>query len=126
MKAAGILMAHAVAGWALCGATMGVGMAATTLSAAILVHLVAAPVFFAAIGWVYFRWFAFTGPLSTAAAFTAIVIALDVVVVALAIQGSFAMFRSVAGTWLPFALIFLATWLTGRLAAGRAARATGA
>jgi hypothetical protein len=26
------------------------------------------------------------------------------------------MFRSVLGTWLPFALIFLSTWLTGVVA----------
>jgi hypothetical protein len=36
-----------------------------------------------------------------------------VFVVALLVEKSFDMFRSVLGTWLPFALIFLATWLTG-------------
>ena len=51
-----------------------------------------------------------------AAMFVAIVIFLDVFVIALLIERSFEMFRSVLGTWLPFALIFLATWLTGMVA----------
>ena len=35
--------------------------------------------------------------------------------VAMLIEGSFAMFASVTGTWLPFLLIFMATHLTGRV-----------
>lgn len=38
---------------------------------------------------------------------------LDVFVVALLVEKSFDMFRSVLGTWLSFALIFLPTWFTG-------------
>ncbi len=33
------------------------------------------------------------------------------------IRGSFEMFGSILGTWLPFALIFTASYLTGRLCA---------
>ena len=54
-------------------------------------------------------------PLPTAIAFTAIVVVLDAVVVAGLIQRDFGMFASVFGTWLPFALIFLATWATGAI-----------
>ena len=39
-----------------------------------------------------------------------IIIALDALVVAPLFERSFAMFRSVIGTWLPFATIFLASW----------------
>ncbi|MGP0059409.1 MAG: hypothetical protein ACLPID_09005 [Beijerinckiaceae bacterium] len=60
-----------------------------------------------------FARFAFTSRLATAASFLAIVIALDVFVVALLIERSFAMFENVLGTWLPFALIFAATWTVG-------------
>ena len=113
LKATSIFLAHAAVGWALCGATMGVGMAVTSLSTALIVHLVAAPMFFILISWAYFRWFAFTSPLQTATVFMAIVIFLDVFVVALLIERNFAMFSSDMGTWLPFLLIFLATYLTG-------------
>ena len=67
------------------------------------------------VSWVYFRWFGFAGTLQTATAFMAIVIFLDIFFVAMLIEGSFAMFASVTGTWLPFLLIFMATHLTGRV-----------
>jgi hypothetical protein len=42
---------------------------------------------------------------------------MDVLVVALMIERSFEMFASPLGTWIPFALIFLSSWITGILAA---------
>jgi hypothetical protein len=48
--------------------------------------------------------------LPRAAVMTGVVMALDVFVVAPLFEGSYAMFRSVIGTWLPFAAIFLASW----------------
>ncbi len=108
-----VIALHAVAGWALCGATIGVARKTTTLHTALILHAVAAPVIFAIVSAIYFHWFGGTGPVVTAAIFVAIVILLDAIVVAPMIERSFAMFRSVLGTWLPFALIFLSTWLTG-------------
>lgn len=52
-------------------------------------------------------------PLPTAVAMTAIVAVLDATIVAGLLEGSYAMFASTAGTWLPFALMFLAIWVTG-------------
>lgn len=104
---------HAAVGWGLCGATVGVGRKVTTLRNALIAHVIAAPIIFVAVSVVYFRWFGSTSPTTTAAIFLAIVVFLDVFVVALLVEKSFDMFRSVLGTWLPFALIFLATWLTG-------------
>lgn len=49
----------------------------------------------------------------TAAAFTGFVVAVDFLLVALVILRSLDMFASPLGTWIPFALIFAATWLTG-------------
>ncbi len=60
-----ILLAHAFVGWALCGATMGIGMAITTLNNALIVHAIAAPIFFACISLVYFRYFNYTSPFRT-------------------------------------------------------------
>jgi hypothetical protein len=116
-----ILLAHAFVGWMLCAATMGIGMAVTSLNNALIVHAVAAPVFFAGISLVYFRKFNYTKPLQTALVFIAFVIAMDFFVVAMLINRSFEMFTSLLGTWIPFALIFTSTYLTGILV-GRKSR----
>ena len=91
----------------LCGATIGLGRKLTTLRSALIAHAIAAPLLFAIVSVLYFRWFDGTGPAATAAVFVVIVFLLDVFVVALLVERSFAMFRSVLGTWLPFAPIFL-------------------
>jgi hypothetical protein len=108
-----ILLAHAAVGWALCFATIGIGMAVTTETTALVVHAIAAPVYFAGISAFYHTRFGFTAPLPTAAAFTGFVVAVDFLLVALVILGSLDMFGSLLGTWIPFALIFMAAWLTG-------------
>ena len=110
---AAIVFAHAFFSWMVCGAIVGIGMAVTTPSNALVAHAIGAPVFFAITTCVYYRYFGFTSPLQTAVIFLGIVIFLDVFIVALLIEKSFAMFTSVLGTWLTFILIFSATWLTG-------------
>jgi hypothetical protein len=114
-KGIAIVVAHGLAGWALCGATMGVGMAVTTLRHALIIHAVAAPVVFAVVSFVYFRHFSLWSPLRTASAFLSVVIAMDLFVVGLLIERSFKMFASLLGTWLPFVLIFVSSWWTGSL-----------
>ena len=110
-----IIFAHAFLGWALCAATMGIGMAVTTLENTLIIHSIAAPIFFAGVSLVYFRKFNFTSPLQTALIFVLFVIAMDFFVVAMLINRSFEMFTSLLGTWIPFGLIFLSTWITGLL-----------
>ncbi len=107
------LIVHAAVGWALCGATVGIGRRLTTLRNALIAHAIAAPLIFVVVSGIYFRWFGSTGPAATAVMFLVIIGFLDVLIVALLVEKSFDMFRSFLGTWLPFALIFLATWLTG-------------
>ena len=109
-----IILIHAFIGWTLCAATMGVGMAVTSVNNALIIHAIAAPIFFAIVSLVYFRKFNFTTPLQTAAIFIAFVIAMDFFVVAMLINRSFEMFASLLDTWIPFALIFASTYLTGR------------
>ena len=108
-----VIMIHAFTGWALCAATMGVGMALTSLETTLIIHAIAAPVFFAGVSWVYFRKFSYTAPLQTALIFMGFVITVDFFVVALLINRSLEMFASLLGTWIPFALIFTSTYLTG-------------
>jgi multisubunit Na+/H+ antiporter MnhC subunit len=109
----GTILAHALVGWALCAATIGIGMAVTTVNNALIIHAIGAPIYFSAVSYYYFRKFGYTKPLPTALVFIAVVIGMDFFLVALVINRSLAMFGSLLGTWIPFALIFLSTYLTG-------------
>jgi menaquinone-dependent protoporphyrinogen oxidase len=111
------LLAHGVVGWALCALTMAALVGLLPLTAALVSHALVAPLFFFALARHYFRARGAREPLSAAITWTATVMLLDLIVVAGIAQRSLAMFASVAGTWLPFALIFLATWATGSLMA---------
>jgi len=62
---------------------------------------------------IYFKKINYTTPLQTAMVFVGFVIEVDFFVVALLINRSLEMFTSLLGTWLPFALIFVSTYLTG-------------
>ncbi len=112
-KGAATAFIHGLAGWALCAATMGVGMKVTTLRAALIIHVFAAPAIFTALSLSYFHRVSSWSPLRAAAAFLGVVVAMDVLIVALVIERSFEMFGSILGTWLPFVLIFISTWCTG-------------
>lgn len=79
----------------------------------LILHAMVAPIALAGLSWFYFTRFAHTRPLATALLFLAIVVALDVFVVALLIERSVAMFASALGTWAPLLLIFTSTWATG-------------
>ena len=113
VKQIAIIFGHAFVGWALCAATMGIGMAITSLQNTLIAHAIGAPIFFAVVSLVYFRKFNYTAPLQTALIFVGFVITVDFFVVALLINKSLEMFASLLGTWIPFALIFTSTYLTG-------------
>ncbi|WP_212524530.1 hypothetical protein [Actibacterium sp. MT2.3-13A] len=116
-----ILLAFAVAVWAFCGAIMGLGRAVTTLETTLLLHAIGAPLAAAVAAWGFQRLRGGVAPVSVAAAFVATALFLDAFLVAPVFEGSFEMFRSVIGLWLPQALIFLAAW-----GAGNAGRRTSA
>lgn len=97
---------------------MAAGTSLLTPANALIANAIAAPIVFAAVAWVYFRYFGYTTPLQTAGFFLAVVVVMDVLVVALLVEQSFAMFTSFVETWLPLALIFAATYLTGRFMSG--------
>jgi hypothetical protein len=123
-KGVAVAVTYGFVGWVLCGVTVSVGMKVTTLEAALILHAVAAPVIFTSVSLVYFRRLGSLSPLRTATTFLGVVVAMDVLVVALLIQRSSEMFASILGIWLPFLLIFVSTWWTGlavRHAAHRAA-----
>ncbi|HXV98897.1 MAG TPA: hypothetical protein VEC93_10785 [Anaerolineae bacterium] len=108
-----VVAAHALMLWVLCGVLMFAGMSLVPLDYALVIHAIGAPIITILISWVYFKQFHYTTPLVTAFLFVGIVIFMDFFVVALLIEQSFAMFASFIGTWLPFALIFMATYGAG-------------
>jgi hypothetical protein len=110
-----IILAHALVGWALCGAIIWIGMAITSMENTLIIHAIGAPVIFGAIASIYFRAFNYTTPLQTAIVFVSVVVFMDFFAVALLIEKSFEMFASLLGTWIPWALIFTSTYLTGLL-----------
>ncbi len=114
---------YGIVGWALCALTMTALLAIAPLGLAIAVHAVAAPLWFALLSARYHRADGARSAAGTAAAWTVIVAALDAVVVAGAVQHSVVLLTSVAGFWLPLALIFVASWLAGALTEMRPAPA---
>ena len=119
-----IILAHGLVGWALCGAIIWIGVAVTSMQNTLILHAIGAPIIFGAIASIYFRAFNYTTPLQTAIAFVSVVVFMDFFVVALLIEKSFEMFASLLGTWIPWALIFASTYLTGLFVTKRAETTT--
>ncbi len=114
-----IILLHAFVGWALCGAIIAVGKQVTSMETTLVLHAIGAPVIFAVLSFFYVKKFSFTSPLQTATFFLLFVAFMDLFVVALFIERSFEMFGNILGTWIPFALIFLSTYLTAAYAKKR-------
>ena len=104
---------HAFVGWVFCAATMGIGMATTSLQNALVIHAVAAPIIFSVVSLSYFKRPDSWSPLAGAIVFVVFVIVVDFFLVALVINRSLEMFTSLLGTWIPFGLIFASTYVTG-------------
>jgi hypothetical protein len=114
-----IILALGLVGWALCGAIIWIGMAFMPMETTLILHAIGAPIIFGIISAIYFKAFNYTTPLRTAIVFVSIVVFMDVFLVALLIERSFEMFASLIGTWIPWALIFASTYLTGLYATRR-------
>ncbi len=109
------IIIHAFIGWALCTASMVTGMATTTIENALIIHAIGAPVIFTAVSLSYFSKYNYTSPLKTGLIFVGFVIFMDFFLVSMIVMRSFEMFASLLGTWIPFALIFTSTFVTGTL-----------
>jgi hypothetical protein len=117
-----ILVVHALVGWAICGGTIGLGRQAMSMEATLIVHAALAPLAFGLLSWHYARRFPQVAPATTSLTMLGVVIGLDALVVAPFMEHSYAMFRSVLGTWIPFALIFVASFVVSRAVRGGAER----
>ena len=63
---------------------------------------------------IYFKKFNYTSPILTAIIFVGFIILMDLLVITPLVEKSFEMFGSIIGTWIPFGLIFVSTYLTGK------------
>jgi signal transduction histidine kinase len=108
---------YGVVGWALCAATMFALQRTMPMTSAFALHALAAPAIFALLSQRYFRARGARAPLPTALALSALVALLDATVVAQGLLHSLVMLTSFVGTWLPLALIFVVTWVTGTIMA---------
>jgi hypothetical protein len=115
-----IVLVFAVAVWAFCGAIMGIGPQVMSIDTTLIVHAIGGPIGAAIATFFYFRFFGDISPLALAAAFVGVALTLDFFVVSPLFVGNYGMFASPLGLWIPMALIFAATWLTGSFAANRA------
>ncbi len=104
------------AGWLMCAAIMVVGRMYLPMWNTLILHAIGAPITFAVLSAIYFERFGFTSPLRTAVIFATIVVGIETCVVAPVLVGDFSMFGDALKTWIPFALIFAATYLTGLVA----------
>ncbi len=110
---------HGVVGWAICGATVAVGRLVVSMQTTLIVHAVVAPLAFGLLTWHHFSDSPGSSPRSVALSMAGIVVGLDALFVAPVLERSYEMFRSVLGTWIPFGSILAASYLAGRMSAGR-------
>ena len=96
--------------WGACGGVIAMGRRIWSLRTTLYVHLVLAPSFAYLLSTLHRLLFPGFDHLLRAGVMTAVVVVLDVLVVAPLFERSFAMFRSLLGTWIPVGAIFLASW----------------
>jgi hypothetical protein len=109
------LMGFSLAGWVVCGATIGLGRQVLPMQVTLIVHAIVAPVAFWLLAWRYSRRFPAVSAKQVSGTMLGLVVALDALLVAPFIEHSYAMFQSWLGTWLPFALIAVAAYLGSRI-----------
>jgi hypothetical protein len=105
-----------------CGLVFALARAAFGVDAAVVIHLLAAPVIGAVVTRLLWAHPRHPGVLATAATLAGTAALLDAIVVAPFLERSFAMFASPAGTWVPLALILAASAATAALLSRAAAR----
>ena len=88
----------------------------------LLVHAIVAPLVFALLSMHFFRRYPAASPLGTSLGFVGIAVGLDAFVVAPLVERSYTMFTSPLGTWIPFASIWLSSFLVGHACRQRQAR----
>jgi hypothetical protein len=113
MKKLSVVLLYSFLGWAVCAAIMGIGMAFWPMNIVLIIHAMGGPLAFALLSYHYHRHFRYTEPLITALVFVSFIALMDFFLVALVILKSLDMFKSLLGTWIPFGLIFISSYIVG-------------
>ncbi len=113
LKKVCVTAVFALIGWGICGAIINIGRSTIGTDATLIVHAIAVPIVFGALSFLYHRYFHFTRPVLTGLIFMLSAMLLDAGIIAPLAEKSYVMFTSILGTWIPFGLIFLATFLVG-------------
>jgi hypothetical protein len=108
-----IVLLHAFTGWGISGAILVIGWKITSLSSALIMHAILAPILYGIIAWGYFSRFAFTKPLPTALIFLGTVFLMDTGIMGLFVENGFTIFVRSWSTWIAFAMIFAVTYQVG-------------
>ena len=108
-----IAVPFAVLVWANCGAIMGVGPQLMSMETTLIVHAIGGPLGAAIATLTYNRFFGYLAPVNLAVLFVGTALMLDALLVSPFFVGDYGMFASPFGLWVPMALIFGVTWLTG-------------
>ena len=115
MKRTLLFLLFAFIGWAVCGGMVMGGRLIMSMQTTLIVHATGAPVVFGILAYIYHRLAPGTSVIGLAAMFLGFIVFMDIFVVALLIEKSFAMFLSPLGTWIPWTLIVISVWWTGNL-----------
>ncbi len=92
---------------------MGAEMSLLPLGTALIVHAIAAPIYFTIISLAYFTNFRHTTPLQTVSIFVGFVVLVGFIVVAPLIKKSMDRFTRSISTWIPSAMMYISTYFTG-------------
>src|SRR5271157_1725937 len=98
IKKLSILLLHAFIGWVLCAATIYVGRSVTSMQTTLIIHVIAAPIYFVVLSWVFFTRFNYTRPLQTALIFMGFIITGDFFIFASWSTGAW---RCLPACWAP-------------------------
>jgi hypothetical protein len=110
-----VIAIFALIGWGICGAIINIGRSTIGTDATLIVHAILVPIVFGILSIIYHRYFHYTRPAITGLIFMLSAMILDAGIIAPLAEKSYVMFTSILGTWIPFGLIFLATFLVGFL-----------
>jgi phosphatidylserine synthase len=117
LKKSLIIFGFGFAGWMIWGIFIGIiiglkssAMISETVELLLLATL--PPITFLIVSPIYFKKFEYANPIQTAVAFPAIILVLDILIVALLVEGTFDIFASPA-PWASYFLAFVFTLLIG-------------
>ncbi|HVP20241.1 MAG TPA: hypothetical protein VMS73_00110 [Anaerolineaceae bacterium] len=120
IKKAAVVLLHAFVGWGILAAILAFGRKDLAVSSVLIIQLIAAPILFAGIAWIYYSYFGVTTPLQTALFFMGVVMFMHVSVLVFFARNGVNLYLKPVTIWIAFGLVFVVTYLEGRIIQRRA------